>query len=152
MRKPFGFYLLIIGLIGIMFKNFFVKTREKNNSRFEDIIHDGLHTSQDVTSGVTVELWRFLVPPKAKLTITHFANYINIPDAWGLVTWRFKRNGVGLYPYSDIEDQLGYASQLAALDRVECNGGDLFVVEATNNYADEVKVGIVLKYILRGKT
>jgi len=146
------FYLLIIGFIGIMVKKLFGNIREKNKSSFEDIIHDGLHTSQYINSGVTVELWRFQVPPKAKLIITNFANYLDVPDAWGSVTWRFLRNGVGLYPYSNMEDQLGYASQLASLDRVECDGGDLFVVEATNNYGDVVKVGIVLKYILRGKT
>jgi len=134
-----------------MLKDFFTKRNSKNNSKMRtSVVKKGIHTSQYISAGSTVELWRFLVPSKERLVITDFGNYINEPDAWGSIRWRFKRNGVGVYPYGEIEDQLGYASQLASLDGVEATGGDLFLVETTNNYGDVVKVGIVLKYQLRG--
>jgi len=148
MRLPIGFLIFLMGLFGIVF----MKKRPKNNSKRKDVVRGGFHTSQNIASGVTVELWRFEVPAKTRLILTDFGNYINETDAWGLITWRFKRNGVAVYPYSNIEDQLGYASQLASLEGVECTGGDLFVIEATNNYGDVVKVGIVLKYQLCGET
>ncbi len=151
MKLPIGFILFLIGLGGVFFQEFFTKRgSKKNNSKMGDITKGGFHTSQNIASGSTLELWRFLVPSKCKLILTDFGNYINDPDAWGSITWRFKRNGVGVYPYTQIEDQLGYASQLASLDGVECSGSDVFLIEATNNYGDVVKVGIVLKYELRG--
>jgi len=150
MKLPIGFIIFLIGLGGMLFKEFFTKRRSKNNLKKVDILNYGLNTSQFIASGNTSELWSFRVPSKCRLIITRFGNYINEPDAWGLITWRFKRNGVGVYPYTQIEDQLGYPSSLASLDGVECGGGDLFVVEATNNYGDVVKVGIVLRYELGG--
>lgn len=150
MKLPISFIIFFIGLGVVFFKEFFTKRKLKNNSGMGVITKYGLNTSQDIVSGNTSELWRINVPSQSKLIITHFGNYINEPDAWGLITWRFKRNGVGVYPYSQIEDQLGYPSSLASLDEVEAQGSDLFVIEATNNYGDTVKVGIVLKYRLCG--
>lgn len=150
MKLPIGFIIFLIGLGGVLFKEFFTKRRAKNNSKMGDVIKYGFNTSQNIASGSTSELWRFIVPSKSKLILTKFGNYINEPDAWGLIIWRFKRNGVGVYPYSRIEDQLGYPSSLVSLDQVEARGGDLFVIEATNDYGDVVKVGIVLKYQLCG--
>ena len=150
MKLPIGFIIFLIGLGGMLFKEFFTKRRSKNNSKKVDILNYGLNTSQFIASGNTSELWRFVVPSKSKLILTHFGNYINEPDAWGSITWRFKKNGVGVYPYSRIEDQLGYPSSLVSLDQVEAGGGDLFVIEATNDYGDVVKVGIVFKYQICG--
>ena len=150
MKLPTGFIIFLIGAFGLLAKEFFTKRRSKNNKKMGDITKDGFNTSQFIASGNTSELWSFRVPSKCRLIITRFGNYINEPDAWGLIIWRFKKNGVGVYPYSRIEDQLGYPSSLVSLDQVEARGGDLFVIEATNDYGDVVKVGIVLKYQICG--
>ncbi len=104
--------------------------------------------SADVAAATTHEIFRLQVPANAKLFITHFGNYIKEFDAWGSITWIFKKNGSPIYPYNEIKDQLGWGAMLRVLSAVEVPGGDLFTIDIKNEYIDLVKSGVALKWEL----
>lgn len=112
----------------------------------ENIVKKDMNKSQEIASGVTVEIFSFQVPSKAKMIVTNFANYINEFDAWGFITWILKRNGIPIYPYNDITDQIAFGAPLRELAGCEIQGGDRFSLDITNGYIDPVKCGIALKY------
>jgi len=115
----------------------------------ENVIRKDLNISQEIAIGATVELFSFPVPAKAKMEVTNFANYIDCFDAWGLITWKFKRNGVPLYPYEEIMDQIAFGAPLRELAGIEICGGDVFSIDVTNDHDAVVKVGIALNYEVR---
>lgn len=112
----------------------------------EFTVKKDINISKNVTNGTTLEFFSFQVPSKAKLVVTHFANGLNLFEAWGVITWIFKRNGVPIYPYGDIKDQIAFGAPLRELAGVEIQGGDLFQVFVKNEYLDVVGVRIALKY------
>jgi len=104
--------------------------------------------SYDVAAATTHEIFRLPVPANSKLFVTHFGNYIKEFDAWGHITWIFKKNGSPIYPYNAIKDQLGWGAMLRELSAVEVAGGDLFTIDIKNEYEDIVKCGVAIKYEL----
>lgn len=104
--------------------------------------------SAEVAAGATAEIFRLQVPANSKLYVTNFANTINEFDAWGVVIWIFKRNGVPIIPYEEIKDQIAFGAPLRTLAGVEICGGDLFTIDIKNEYIDGVKCGIAIKYEL----
>lgn len=110
------------------------------------ITHKDINISPVIASGVTVEAFSFQVPSKAKMIVTNFANYINVFAAWGDIRWVLKRNGVGIFPYNEIEDQIAFGAPLRELAGVEIQGGDVFSIDIINSYTATVKCGIALKY------
>lgn len=104
--------------------------------------------SLEIAAATAVEIFRFQVPANSKLCVTHFANTINEFDAWGVIIWIFKRNGVPIVPYGAITDQIAFGAPLRTLAGVDISGGDLFTIDIKNEYIDVVKCGIALKYEL----
>ena len=104
--------------------------------------------SAEIEAGATLEIFRFQVPANSKLHVTHFANIINEFDAWGVITWIFKRNGAAISPYDKIQDQIAFGAPLRTLAGVHLSGADLFTIDIKNEYIDVVKCGIALKYEL----
>lgn len=120
--------------------------RNSPNPLTKQAIRKDLNLSQEVAIGATVELFSFQVPSGAKMEVTNFANYINVFEAWGLITWKFKRNGIPLYPYGEIKDQIAFGAPLRELSGVEINGGDRFSIDVINDHDAPVEVGIALNY------
>jgi len=108
-----------------------------------------LSTSRNINAGATVEIFRYQVPSYSKLFIIRFGNYINIFEAWGSITWVFKRNGIPISPYNTIQDQLGYPAQLGQCAGVKIAGGDVFSIDVINDFSDVVSCGISLAYEVR---
>jgi len=104
--------------------------------------------SAEILAATTVEIFRFQVPANSKLYVTGFANSINEFDAWGVITWIFKRNGVPIVPYGAITDQIAFGAPLRTLAGVDISGADLFTIDIKNDYIDVVKCGIAIKYEL----
>ncbi|MBA7659362.1 hypothetical protein ES703_67339 [subsurface metagenome] len=105
-----------------------------------------INKSAPVAAGITHELFYFRVPAKAKMQVTNFANYINVFEAWGLIKWILKRNGIPIYPYHELTDQIAFGAPLRELAGVEISGGDKFSVDVYNGHEDVVKIGVALKY------
>jgi hypothetical protein len=110
-----------------------------------------INISQNVAAAATVEYFNFKVPPRSLLRILKFGNYINVRDAWGSITWRILNNGIGVHPYDVIKDQLGYGAEPREIICPEFQGGDVLSINVTNDYADEVGIGIALQYELIGE-
>jgi len=102
--------------------------------------------SAEIAVDATHEIFRFTVPARAKGFITHFGNYIKDFDAWGSITWIFKKNGVPVYRYHEIKDQLGWGAQLRELSPIEICGADVFTIDIHNGYLDVMKCGVAIKY------
>lgn len=116
----------------------------------EFVILKDINLSEEVAAGVTAELFSFQVPSSSKMTVKSFANTINVFEAWGLITWTLKRNGIPIYPYHEITDQIAFGAPLRELVDCEIHGADRFSIDGKNEYADTVKIGIALKYEILG--
>jgi len=116
----------------------------------EFVIAKDINISQEVAAGVTAELFSFQVPASSKMNVKSFANYINVFEAWGLITWTLKRNGAPIYPYHEITDQIAFGAPLRELAGCEIDGADRFSIDGKNEYADTVKIGVALKYEIYG--
>lgn len=114
----------------------------------KNIVPFDKNLSEEILAGTTVEIFRLQVPANSKLYVTHFANTINEFDAWGVITWIFKRNGAPIDPYQEIQDQIAFGAPLRTLAGVKISGGDLFTIDIKNEYIDVVKCGIAIKYEL----
>lgn len=93
-----------------------------------------------------VNFFSFEVPPKAIFYITHFSNYMNTLAAWGLVTWSFRRNGVGIYPFDSLKDEYGIAAEPRPIAPIEIIGGDKFEIVIINTFPAGVTVGVGFRY------
>ena len=113
-----------------------------------NIVPFDINKSEEILAGTTVEIFSLQVPANSKLHVTGFANSINEFDAWGTITWIFKRNGAAIDPYQEIQDQIAFGAPLRTLAGVDISGADLFTIEIKNEYIDVVKCGIALKYEL----
>jgi len=100
--------------------------------------------------GTTITLFTYRVPQKSKMTLTYFANYLNLPGHWSRVTWSIRRNGIGVYPYDAILDQVGLSAQPRLIKRLIFNGGDeLRIIAADDNSIAQppfLATGIAIKY------
>lgn len=112
----------------------------------EYIVKKDKNISAEVLSGNTDLFFTFQVPGRAKMKVTNFANYINEFDAWGSITWIFKKNGALIDPYGAIEDQIAFGAPLRTMEGVEIQGGDTFQIFIKNEYIDVVKCGLAIKY------
>jgi len=81
--------------------------------------------------GATVQIYTYTVPPKSKMVVTHFANYLDLVTHWGHVTWRILKNGVEAVPI--ILDNLGLSSLPEETKRIDFEGGDVLTVTATDD-------------------
>ena len=111
----------------------------------ERIAEKDENISQSVGIGATATLFTFQVPTKAKMLVTHFGNYIDIVAAWGLVTWRILKNGVGVSPYGAILDQLGRSEEPRPIAPIKFNGGDVLTIPVTNGHGAAVQCGVAIK-------
>lgn len=109
-----------------------------------------INISKEVAAGETEELFYFQVPSSSKLIVKSFANYINVFEAWGHITWTLKRNGDPIYPYHEITDQIAFGAPLRELAGCEINGADRFSIDVKNEHEDVVKIGVALKYEIYG--
>lgn len=95
---------------------------------------------------VQVTFFTFEVPNKSKMRLTAFSNYINVPAAWGSVTWSVRRNGVGVYPFDTMQDQFGLAAEPRPIVPIEFSGGDKFEMIVINIFPAVVKIGVAFRY------
>lgn len=112
----------------------------------EYVVYKDINISQPIPDTETVVLFTLQVPVRSKAVITDFGNYVSVFDSWGNIIWRFRNNGILIFPYHEIRDQLGYSAQLRSLAGVVISGGDVFTIEAENQHGAEVGVGIALKW------
>lgn len=105
--------------------------------------------SPTINAGVTAVMYSMLIPTKAKMRITHFANYLVDASGWTYITWSIRRNGIGVYPYNAVKDQIGYSAQVEAIQPIEFRGGDLFELVGINAHgATNYVVGARVKFEL----
>lgn len=88
----------------------------------------------------------FQVPAQAIFYITHFSNYMDTLAAWGLVTWSFRRNGVGIYPFDSLKDEYGIAAEPRPIAPIEIIGGDVFEIVIINTFPAGVIIGVGFRY------
>lgn len=112
----------------------------------KNIVLKDLNKSHSIAADATYEIFKFAVPAASKMYVTHFGNYIKEFEAWGSIVWIFKKNGVPIYPYEEIRDQLGWGAMLRELAAVELCGADLFTIDIKNEYLDVVLCGVAIKY------
>ena len=107
-----------------------------------------INISQTINATVqNTVLFTYRVPAKSELKVTHFSNYIDVVAEWGDIVWRLTRNGVGIYPYDQILDQIGIASDPREIEPIIIRGGDEFTIYCDNNdVAVNVVCGIALRY------
>jgi len=99
--------------------------------------------SEIVTAGSSKELFSITIPVKAKFRFLSFKNSTASFDAWGFIYWIFTLNGVPLYPYEHILDQIDEAEPL------ELSGGSTLKITGYNPTAQDLKMGIALSYELQ---
>ena len=122
----------------------------KHKKKERHVERRDVNLSQTVVDGTTAVLFQFQVPSKAILVLKKFANYTDIVGAWGTLTWRILKNGIGVYPYDDIEDEIGYSAMPENITNIEFRGGDLCVINAENLSGADLIMGIRLVYELVG--
>lgn len=83
--------------------------------------------------GTTITLFTYRVPNKCKMTLISFSNYLNLPGHWSHVTWSIRRNGIGVYPYDAILDQIGLSPRPSLIKPIFFNGGDELIIIATDD-------------------
>jgi len=128
--------------------DFIFGIKKKEEKRY--VQRENINLSQTVIDGTTAVLFQFHVPSKAVLILKKFANYTDVVGAWGTMTWRILRNGIGLYPYDDIQDEIGYSAMPENIKNIEFRGGDLCVINATNLSGADLIMGIRLVYEIMG--
>lgn len=111
-----------------------------------NIISKDINLSQSIGIGATVIIFDFTVPTKSTLKVTHFGNYLATIAAWGDITWRILQNGVGLYPYDEILDQIGMIDDPRAISPFSIPGGDNIQITIHNGSAAIVGAGVALRY------
>jgi len=116
-----------------------------------NIISKDINLSQEVGIGATITIFEYTVPTKSILKVTHFGNYISTVSDWGDVIWRILQNGVGLYPYDEIIDQIGMVDDPRVINPFSIPGGDSIKITITNNAAAAVGAGIALRYDIIGE-
>lgn len=87
--------------------------------------------SVNLSASTTYTLFSERIPIREKMVITGFANYGDAA-AFGQVTWSIRKNGIGVYPYSAILDQIGYSAQIEKTQEIVFNGGDLLEIVVIN--------------------
>jgi hypothetical protein len=97
-------------------------------------------------AGTVVTLVSMLVPPRARMWLTGFGNYLGLVANWSHLRWDFFKNGVPIYPYFAIRTQMGYAAQGRAIERIPIEGGCLFEIRATQESGVADTVGVLLDW------
>ena len=105
-------------------------------------------SSKSVTAGSTETLFTFQVPENNILIFRKFGNDLDIMGAWGSVTFSINKNGIGVYPYENIKDQLGFLAIPKDISQIQLNPFDILTIEVKNNYGSTIKAGIVFQYDL----
>ena len=80
------------------------------------------------------DLFTYQVPSKSKMVLTHFSNYMATAD-WGEVTWRIMRNGVPVFPYETILDQIGISTLPRLIERIVYEGADYCQIQVSKTAA-----------------
>ena len=105
--------------------------------------------------GTTITLFTYRVPQKSKMALTYFANYLSLSTHWTYVTWSIRRNGVGVYPYDTIQDQVGMQEKPRRIKRINFNGGDMLSILATDDNTlaqpPNLYTGIAVRFETIGK-
>ena len=100
--------------------------------------------------GLTIVLFTFQVPQKAKMRVTHFSNYLSLVTHWGAVTWSIQRNGIGIRPYNAILDQIGISSLPREIAPIVFGGVDVLTVIAVDDnliaQPPNLETGIAIKF------
>ena len=104
--------------------------------------------SKNVTAGSTETLFSFQVPENNILVFRKFGNDIDNMSAWGSVTFSINKNGIGVYPYENIKDQLGFLAIPKDISQIKLNPFDTLTIKVKNNYGSTIKAGIVFQYDL----
>ncbi|MBA7496234.1 hypothetical protein ES702_06833 [subsurface metagenome] len=115
-----------------------------------NLISKDINLSQSVPTTSLRTLLSLQVPSRGFMKLTHFGNYMDTVAAWGLVTWMIKRNGIGVYPYHGILDQIGSGIEPRLIEPLIFNGGDLLTIDVYNAYAGTVGIGISVKHEFLG--
>lgn len=91
------------------------------------------------------------IPSRSHFELTHFANFIDVPEAWGSITWSVRRNGMGVSPPFDaIKDQYGLAAEPRPIVPIKFRGGDKIEIVISNTFPATVGVGLAIRF-LKGK-
>jgi len=105
-------------------------------------------SSTNVTAGATKTLFSYQVPAGCILVFRKFGNDLSDVSGWGNVSFSIQKNGVGLDPYDNIKDQIGYLSMPKDISAIKINPFDIIEIKITNNYSATLKAGIVFQYDL----
>lgn len=103
--------------------------------------------SQNVLNNATNVLFTYQVPNKQTFILRKFGNYCSLVAAWaGTAVWRIQRNGIGIYPYDTINDQLGTSMEPREIKPLFFEGGDVLTIDATNTSGAAIDMGIAISW------
>lgn len=121
------------------------------NNTVEPIIEEK-SISRDLAAGTvaipTVDIFfSEEIPSRSQLELTHFANFIDVPAAWGFITWSVRVNGMPVSPPFDaIKDQYGLAAEPRPIVPIKARGGDKVEIVIINIFPAVVGVGLAIRY------
>ena len=95
-----------------------------------------------------LDLFTITIPAKAIFRGITFGNICGTLLAWGTVYWVFLLDGLPLYPYQTIMDQVGFATSRQNIQGIDITGGHTLVIRAYNPTAGDCRMGISLEYVL----
>ena len=104
--------------------------------------------SVNVGIGLAAAIWTYRVPSKCRFKFLSFGNYLGTVAAWGTAYWTLTQNGINVYPYEAIYDQIGYAAQRSTMTELEFNGGATIVITGVNPTAAILAMGVSLEWEL----
>ena len=116
----------------------------------KNIIEKDENISMLHAQGTTIVLFTYVVPPKSKMVLTHFSNYLSLAGHWTHVMWSIRKNGVGINPYNTLTDEIGVQTEPRKIRRLEFQGGDVLIINATDDNTigqpPNLRTGIAIKY------
>jgi len=87
------------------------------------------------------------IPSRSQFELTHFANFIDVPAAWGAITWSVRVNGMGVAPPFDaIKDQYGLAAEPRPIVPIKARGGDKIEIVISNTFPATVGIGLAIRF------
>ncbi|MBA7491186.1 hypothetical protein ES702_01731 [subsurface metagenome] len=120
-------------------------------------IKDEKSISRDVAAGTVAAptldtYFSEEIPSRSAFELTHFANFIDVPEAWGSITWSVRVNGMPVGPPFDaIKDQYGLAAEPRPIVPIKVRGGDKIEIVISNTFPATVGVGLAIRF-LKGKS
>jgi hypothetical protein len=96
--------------------------------------------------GVFADLVEIIVPAKAVMKLLDYANFLDVPAAWGVCWWEFFIDDMPTTPYAIVFDRVSFGTGRQVVRGNEITGGHHFRIRAQNPTAGIVRMGVSLRW------